>query len=306
MRYENFEQLKEQVLKNARPMKCAVVMAHERHVLEAVIKAKKDGMIRPVLLGNKAKILQILKDMDETGDIGEIFDVTSQQAAMEVAIEMVHNNDAECLMKGIIPTDVFMGAVLKRESNLRESKTVSMLSFREIPHYHKLLAFTDTGICPHPTLEQKADIIQNAVDMMNEMGIDNPKVAVLAASEQVSSKMPESADAAKLQEMCEQGGLPGCVVEGPMSMDTALSKEAAWIKGLESQVAGDADLLVFPDLVSANVTTKTIAFLTQAPAGVLILGTKVPLIVSSRSATTETKCLCITLAAAKKRNQKQV
>jgi phosphate butyryltransferase len=300
--YKNFEELKKNIIDNGNKIKCAIVAAEDSHTLEAVIRAYKDGLITPVLIGNQSLIQEYMDKNNLSGSEIKICDVSNHEAAMNLAIEMVHTGDVQCIMKGLLQTSQFMGALLKKDNKLRTGKMVSMLSFRQLPNYHKLLAFTDTGICPHPTLEQKKEIINNAVSVMNDMGIENPKVGVLAAVEVANHKMPESTDGEELKQMNLDGDIPNCIVEGPISLDLALSKEAAEIKGYESDVAGDVDLLVFPDLASANITTKMIAHITNTPAGVLILGTKVPAIVCSRSASVETKYLCITLAAAKKQD----
>jgi phosphate butyryltransferase len=298
MSYKTFEELKSNILSRGKKIRCAVVAADDTHTLEAVMKAYTDGLILPVLIGNKSIIQEYLDTIEYIGTDVKIYDEIDYDAALNLAIEMIHTGDVQCVMKGLIKTDKFMGALLKKDNHLRTGKMVSMLSFREIPNYHKIIAFTDTGICPHPTLEQKKAIIENAVSVMNKMGINNPKVAVLAAVETSNYKMPESLDAEELKRMNQDGEIVDCIVEGPISLDLALSKEAADIKGYDSQVAGDADLLVFPDLASANIATKMIAHITNTPAGVLILGTKVPAIVCSRAASVETKYLCITLAAA--------
>jgi phosphate butyryltransferase len=300
MSYKNFEELKKNIIKSGTKTKCAVVAAADPHTLEAVMRAYNDGLIMPVLIGNQPIIQEFLDDNNLSDPEIKIYDVRDHEAAMNLAIEMVHAGDVQCVMKGLLQTSQFMGALLKKDNKLRTGKMVSMLSFRELPNYHKIIAFTDTGICPHPTLDQKKEIINNAVSVMNDMGIENPKVGVLAAVEVANHKMPESTDGEELKQMNIDGEIPDCTVEGPISLDLALSKESAEIKGYESQVAGDVDLLVFPDLASANITTKMIAHITNTPAGVLILGTKVPAIVCSRAATIETKYLCITLAAAKK------
>jgi phosphate butyryltransferase len=293
--YKSFDELKASVLASKQQKSCVVVRADDEHTLEAVIEARKLGLIVPTLIGNKAKIEKIYADLSEEL-LETVHDVSDDATALQMGIDMVKAGEAECIMKGLIQTGTFMKGVLSRKNNLRTGGQVSMLSFREIPNYHKIVAFTDTGICPHPTLEQKVEITKNAVAVLNGMGIDNPKVAVLAAAENVSDKMPETVDAAELKKMNAAGTISDCIVEGPISIDLALSKEAAEIKGFVSEVAGDADLLVFPDLVSANLTAKMIAHITGDPAGVMILGAGVPAIVCSRSATVDTKVLCITLA----------
>jgi phosphate butyryltransferase len=298
MRYRDFSELKGRVVQAGRKCACAVVAAEDPHTLEAAMRARADGLIEPVLIGDVAVIRRYLDEHGYGGFDGWVRDAADVGDALELAIAMVHAGDAQCMMKGLVRTDQFMAAVLKRESGLRTGKLVSMLSFRELPNYHKLLAFTDTGIIPHPTLEQKKQIIENAASAMANMGIDTPKVAVLAATEEPNPRMPESMEAAELKRMNQNGDIGGCVVEGPISLDLALSPEAAASKGYASPVAGDADLLLFPDLACANITAKMIAHITGAPAGVLILGTKVPVIVSSRSASVDTKYLSITLAVA--------
>ena len=205
-------------------------------------------------------------------------------------------------MKGLVHTKEFMHTILKRENNLRTGNLVSMLSIRELPHYHKLIAFTDAGICMNPTLDEKRQIIENAVKALIAMGYEQPKVGVLASVEVVNPKMQDSVEAAELKRMNQEGIIKDCLIEGPISYDVAINKEAAEIKGFHSPVAGDADLLVFPDLTCANCTTKAITQTCRIPVGSLILGTKVPVILSSRASMAETKYMCIALAAAMKLN----
>ena len=303
MRYKDFSELKNEVLKTDKPICCGVVMAEDCHTLEAVMTAFEDGLIIPVLIGRKKKIMSFFEEHSYKVLPEKIYDVSSRDEAMQLAVEMIRNDDIQCLMKGLIPTADFMKAIVKKENQLKNSRIISMLTFREIPNSEKLIAFTDAGICPHPDVDDKEAIINNAVSCMNSMGIDMPKVAVLAAAEEVNPKMPETEDAAELKRRNREGLIKDCIVEGPISLDLALEKEAAEIKGYHSPVAGDADLLVFPDLASANMTTKMIAHVLKTPAAVLILGTRVPVIVCSRAATTETKVLCITLAAAGGQNR---
>jgi phosphate butyryltransferase len=300
MRYRNFEELKKSILSESRRIRCAVVSAEDENTLEAVMKAYKEELIVPVLIGDRSIIRAYLNKLCFADYNGRIYDEPDHEAAVSLAIEMVLAGDVQCVMNGFVKTERFISSVLKPENRIRTGEIASMLTFREIPNYHKLLAFTDTGICPHPTLEQKKEIIKNAVSIMNAVGIDNPKVAVLAAIEEPNADMPESMDAAELKSMNKAGEITDCIIEGPISLDIALSREAAVIKGFDSTVAGDADLLLFPDLASANIATKIIAHITGAPAGVLVLGTRVPTIACSRAATVETKYLSITLAAANK------
>lgn len=275
MIYKDFDQLTEKVLSSGTPRRCGVVMAHDEHTLDAVKQAEAEGFITPVYI-----------------------DGDTPEEAMEKAVALVHAGEVDMLMKGLMPTAKFMGALVKRANGLRTGSLISMLTMRKLPNYHKLIAMTDTGICEQPTLEQKKALIENAVVALRSMGFDEPKVAVLSAAEEVNPRMSSSTDGAALKELWENGEIKDCIVEGPISIDLAISKEAAQIKGYDSLVAGDADLLLFPDLAAANICGKLLAQVTGLPAGILILGTKVPAIVCSRSATVETKRLCIALAAA--------
>jgi len=291
MSYKNFEELKNSVLNTKQRKSCVVIRADDEHTLDAVIEARELGLITPILIGNKEWIVNYYQQHN-LQLIETIHDEDNDESALQLGLELVNTGEAECIMKGLIQTGTFMRKVMK----LGKGKQVSMLSFREVPNYHKLVAFTDTGICPHPSCDQKKEIINNAVSALNVMDITDPKVAVLAPAENVSAKMPETVDAEQLKKLNAEGIISDCVVEGPISLDLALSKEAADIKGYKSDVAGDSDLLVFPDLSSANMTAKMMAHITGQPAGVMILGTEVPAIVCSRSATVDTKVLCIMLA----------
>ena len=274
MIFHDFDELKEATLKKAEPVTCGIVMPDDGHTLEAVETAATAGLITPVYINGR-----------------------SPEDAMTIAITMVHSGEIRSLMKGMIRTADFMKALVRSENGLKACALISMLSIRKLPNYHKLIAMTDTGICEAPTLEQKRELIRNAVGALSAMGFDKPRVAALAAAETVNRRMTSSTDAAALKAMWLQGDIDGCTVEGPISIDLALSQEAAELKGYESPVAGNADLLLFPDLVSANIAAKLLGLVTGSPAGVLILGTKVPVIVCSRSASVETKFLSILLAA---------
>ncbi len=275
MIYKNFDELTDKVLSSGKPRRLGVVMPKDEHTLEAVKAAEEKGFITPVFIEHE--------DPEE---------------AMKEAVKLIHEGKVDMLMKGLLNTSTFMRALVSKENNLRTGSLISMLTMRKLPNYHKLIAMTDTGICEHPTLEQKKELIINAVNALNSMGFDKPKVAVLSAAETVNKRMPSSTEAAELKMMWENGEIPNCIVEGPISIDLAISKESAEVKKYDSPVAGDADLLLFPDLAAANICGKMIAEVTGDPAGILILGTKVPVIVCSRAATTETKLLSIALGAA--------
>lgn len=278
MIYHDFDELTSAVLAKGTPCRCGVVMAHDDHTLDAVHAAEAEGFITPVYI-----------------------DGDTPEEAMQKAVELIHAGEIDMLMKGLLPTAKFMSALVKKDNGLRTGSLVSMLTIRKLPNYHKLIAMTDTGICEQPTLEQKKALIQNAVGALRSMGFDKPKVAVLSAAETVNTRMQSSTDAAALKEMWQNGEITDCVVEGPISIDLAISHEAAEIKKYDSPVAGEADLLLFPDLAAANICGKMLAEVTGLPAGILILGTKVPAVICSRAASVETKRLSIALAAACRR-----
>lgn len=276
MIYHNFDEFKESVISAGQKKRCGIVMATEQHILDAAEEAEAQGLIEPVFINH-----------------------TDPEEAMEQAVAMVHSGEVDILMKGLLSTAQFMHAIVKRDNGLRTGSLIQMLTLRQLPNYHKLIGMTDTGICEAPSLEQKKELIQNAVNAMTDMGFDAPKVACLSAAETVNSRMISSTDAAELKKMWQDGQITGCTVEGPISIDLALSAESAAVKGYESPVAGDADLLLFPELASANIAGKLLAHVTGMPAGILILGAKIPVIVSSRAASVETKVLSIAMAAAK-------
>ena len=284
MVYTRFEQLTQAVASRPQKARCPVVAAEDERTIDAVVRAYREGLIEPILIGDENVINEMLADRYFDSHQVTILHEQDHEKAAQLAIDMVNAGVADCIMKGLIHTNQFMHAVLKRDNHLRTGQLVSMLSIRELPYYHKLIAFTDGGICMHPTLDEKRQIIENAVAALLAMGYDTPKVGVLAAVEEPNPKMPEI--------------IRNCIVEGPISYDIAINAEAAKLKGFDSPVAGDPDLLVFPDLAAANIATKAITQTCRIPVGSLILGIKVPIILPSRAALTETKYMCIALAAA--------
>ena len=295
MRYKDFDALRARVQDMKETPVCAVVCAEEDHVIDSVVLAARDGIIKPILIGNEPKIRTLLAGNEDV--VLDIIHKETKEDAVNAAIELVKVGKVQVLMKGLIETSTFMRAVLKSENNLKTGGIVSMLSLRTMGKYHKLIGFADAGICPHPTLEQKKSIIEECTRTMENLGIDCPKVAVLCSSEQVSDKSPESLEAAELKKMNQEGLIKGCIVEGPISFDLATNPESAKIKGFDSPVAGDADLLLFPTLTAANVAAKMASFLTGDPSGVIMTGTKIPVIVTSRASAVNTKQLSILMAA---------
>jgi phosphate butyryltransferase len=280
--------------------KLSVAVAQDAHALSAVIEAKNRGYIIPFLVGDEAKIRQIATDhaLDLTNT--HIINETNEAKAVQKAVELVSTGQADILMKGYVATGTLLKAVLNPDWGLRKAKVLSHLAFYELPTYHKLLALTDVAMNIAPDLAEKVEIINNSVSFMNSIGITNPKVAVIGAVETVSDKMPATIDAAILSKMQDRNQIANCIVDGPFALDNAISKESAEHKKIVSPVAGDADLLVFPNIEAGNVLYKALAFLMESKSAALILGAKAPIVLTSRSDSEETKLNSIVLAAAAK------
>ena len=214
-----------------------------------------------------------------------------------MAVQLVRSGDCQCIMKGEIMTAKLMKSVLRHDNGIRNGRLISAFSIRELPHYHKLLGFADTGICITPSVDEKCQIIENSVDILHELGVELPKVAAVCGVEYVNPKMRETLDAAELKRMNEEGMITDCIVEGPISYDLSISKRSAEIKGYSSPVAGDADLILFPDLASGNLTTKALEYHADVKGAALVTGAKVPIIFGSRAATEDFRYRSVALAA---------
>ncbi len=265
------------------PVPTAVAHPCEETALEGAMASAAKGLIVPILVGPAAKIREIAKksgiDLKKT----RIEDVPHSHAAAARAVELVRQGEAEVLMKGSLHTDELLGAVVARETGLRTGRRLSHVFIMDVPTYHKVLIVTDAAINITPTLDEKADICRNAIDLAISLGVARPKVAILAAVETVSSKMPSTIDAAALCKMAERGQIVGGLLDGPLAFDNAISKEAARMKGITSEVAGDPDILLAPDLEAGNMLAKQLTFLANADAAGLVLGARVPIVLTSRA-----------------------
>jgi phosphotransacetylase len=261
----------------------AVAHPCDASALSGALEAAKLGLITPILVGPSAKIAAAAAAAKMSLGKVEVIDAPHSQAAAARAVELVREARAELLMKGSLHTDELMAAVVAREGGLRTGRRISHVFVMDVPTYHKVLIVTDAAINIAPALEEKVDICQNAVDLAVSLGLKRPKVAVLAAVETVTSKMPATIDAAALCKMAERGQITGAIVDGPLAFDNAISREAAEIKGIRSEVAGDPDILLAPDLEAGNMLAKQLSFLARADCAGLVLGAKVPIILTSRS-----------------------
>jgi phosphate acetyltransferase len=269
--------------KNLSPVPTAVVHPCERSALVGAAEAAAAGLITPIYVGPKARITEIARENDIDLGSAQIIDAPHSHAAAAQAVTEVREGRAELLMKGSLHTDELLAAVVARDGGLRTGRRISHVFIMDVPTYHKVLIVTDAAINIAPTLEDKVDICQNAIDLAHSLGLKEPKVAILCAVETVTSKMPATIDAAALCKMAERGQIKGALLDGPLAFDNAISKEAARTKGIESEVAGDPDILLAPDLEAGNILAKLLNFLARADSAGLVVGARVPVILTSRA-----------------------
>ncbi|HPW99827.1 MAG TPA: bifunctional enoyl-CoA hydratase/phosphate acetyltransferase [Sedimentibacter sp.] len=297
MELKNFRDLIEKVQKGESKKRVAVAAAHDEHTLEAVFRAAKDKLVEPLLVGNKEKIVEILKELDVEYDLGSIISTESDKESAEKTVELINEGKADFIMKGKLQTADLLRAVVDKEKGLRTGRVISHVAILEVPAYHKLIAVTDGGMMMYPNADEKKQILESAVDVFLAMGYECPKVAVLAAVETVNPKMPEAVDADILKKMNQSGEIKDCIVEGPISFDLTFSKESAEIKGYSSPVTGEADILLVPNITTGNIMSKALIEMAGATMAGMIVGAKVPIVLTSRGASSEEKYLSIVLSA---------
>lgn len=297
MELKNFKELIAKVQNNDTKKRVAVAAAHDEHTLEAVFKAVNDKLVEPVLIGDKEKIVKILGNLSVNFDENEIIHTSDDTEAAEKTVELINEGKADFIMKGKLQTADLLKAVVNKEKGLRTGSVMSHVAILEIPAYHKLIAVTDGGMMMYPDLEEKKQIIENVVNVFLAMGYESPKVAVLTAVETVNPKMPEAVDADNLKKMNQNGEIKNCIVEGPISVDLTFNKESAKIKRYESPVTGEADILIAPNITTGNIMSKALLEFANGTMAGMIVGAKVPIVLTSRGATTEEKYLSLVLSA---------
>ena len=265
------------------PIPTAVAYPGDESSLAGAIDAAGLGLIVPILVGPAATITEIARSKGIDLGGAQIVDAATSRAAAAKAVELVRLGQAELVMKGSLHSDEVLGAVIAKETGLRTGKRLSHAFVMDVPTYHKILIVTDGAINIAPTLEDKVDICQNAIDLARTFGVERPKIAILAAVETVNSKMPATLDAAALCKMAERGQITGGLLDGPLAFDNAISRDAAKTKGIASEVAGDPDILLAPDLEAGNMMAKMLSFLANADSAGLVLGARVPVILTSRA-----------------------
>lgn len=298
MVYKNFAELIEKVKANQDIKRMAVAAAGEEHTLVAALNARNEEIARPLLVGDKKEIERILKKLGEEVPAEDIYEAADNKAAAELAVSLVREGKADFLMKGYLDTGVILKEVVNKETGLGKGGVMSHFTMFEVPTYHKILVPVDGGMVTYPTLEQKKAIIENTVDALISMGYDCPKVGVLTCVEKINPKMPEAVEAAELAQMNKEGEIKNCIIEGPISYDCAVDAEIAKRKNYESQIAGDVDVLVAPNIHAGNIMGKMLACTCKARMAGFVVGAKCPVVLTSRGSTAEEKFLSIVVSAA--------
>jgi phosphate butyryltransferase len=259
---------------------------------------EKLGLVDPILLGDEKKIKDIARKLKLDITRMKIINEGTDAEAVKIAVKLVGSREADILMKGNVTTAVFLKGVLDKEAGLRKRDVLSHFAIFELPTYHKLLGLSDAAMIPAPDFKTKVAIVNNAVEFMNKLGYAKPKVAVLAAVEMVNESMPATLDAALLSKMNQRGQIKNCIIDGPLAYDNAVSMESSKHKGIISDVAGDADLLIVPDIEAGNLLYKAYSFSANAKLAAVVLGAAAPIVLTSRSDTEESKQASIAMAAA--------
>lgn len=266
-----------------KPIVTAVAHPCSEAALSAAVQGFEQHLIVPVLVGPRARIEALAHEAGLDISRLKLVDTPHSHASAEAAVALVRTGEAGLLMKGSLHTDELLGAVVNKDTGLRTGRRLSHVFLMDVPAYHKLLMVTDAAINIVPSLEDKRDICQNAIDLAHAMGIAQPKVAILSAVETVTPRIPSTIDAAALCKMAERDQITGGVLDGPLAMDNAISAEAARIKGIRSAVAGDPDILLMPDMEAGNILAKQLTFMSRAEAAGVVLGARVPIILTSRA-----------------------
>ena len=293
---KNFNEVLAKV-KSGQIKKVAVAVAQDEPVLEALKAAKEQGIADAILVGDEAEIKAIAQKIDMDLSAFEVIHEPNGNKATLKAVELVSTGKADMVMKGLVDTAGFLRAVLNKEVGLRTGKLMSHVAVFEIPSYDRLIFLTDAAFNMYPDLKAKIDIVNNAVKVAHAVGVDLPKVAPICAVEVVNPDMPATVDASILSKMNDRGQIKGCIIDGPLALDNALSEEAAAHKKISGPVAGKADIMLLPNIDAANVMYKTLTYTTNSRNGGILVGTSAPVILTSRADSFETKVYSIALAA---------
>ena len=293
---ERFQQMLSMV-RGMEPIPTAVAHPCDKESLKGPVIAFHEGIIEPILVGPESRIRSVAEEFGIDLHGIRIVNAKHSHDAAAIAVSLVRTGDAEALMKGSLHTDELMAEVVARANGLRTARRISHVFLMNVPTYHRPLLITDAAINIAPTLEDKVDIVQNAIDLAHIIGIPEPKVAILSAVETVNPKIQSTLDAAALCKMADRGQIKGGILDGPLAFDNAVSIVAAKTKGIKSAVAGHAEILVVPDLESGNMVAKQLEYLANALTAGIVLGTRVPIVLTSRADTAETRVASCVIAA---------
>jgi len=277
------------------PRKIALAAANDKSLIEVAKLARDKGIAEVYLIGDKNKIFDEAENVGLKIKDGQVINEPDERKAAVRAVEMINEGKAEILMKGLLHTDTFLHAVLDKERGLRTGRLLSHVALFQIPAYHKLLCITDVAMNISPTLSEKVQILQNAIDLMQKIGISTPKVAVVGAVEEVNEKMPATIDGAIISKMADRGQIRGAIVDGPLAFDNAISARSAKEKKIESPVAGDVDIILVPEIETGNALFKCLIFFCNAELAGVVVGARVPIILTSRSDFLRNKFLSLAL-----------
>ena len=292
---KNFEELLD-AAKKCPPKKVAIAVAQDGEVIEAARQCQERGIAEVILIGDAAEIERIAREKRININDFEVINEPEAEAAVRRAVLMVHTGKADILMKGAVQSPMVLKAALDKNIGLRIGRTLSHVAVFESPQYERLMMMTDAGMNIMPTFEQKVDMVKNAVCVAKSLKIDTPRVAIIAGQELVNPDMPSTIDAAMLSKMAERGQIRDCIIDGPLSLDLALSKESARAKGVTSLVAGHADILVLANIDAANVLYKALVFLGKAKITGVVVGAKAPIIITSRADSYEAKMVSVAVS----------
>jgi len=295
---KNFKEMAELV--KANPVKKRIVLccAHDEHSLDAVYEAFKEGIVEPVFVGKEEEIKAICAEHGFDFGAVTVYNVNVVVEPAKKAVELIREGKGDFLMKGRMQTADLLRQVVNKETGLQVGKIMSHVGLFQVPNYHKVVVLTDGGMLLQPDLEQKVKIINNAVEVLHSLGYDDPKVGVMCGAEVPNKKAQESMDAVAIKEMWKNGEITGCTVEGPISYDIALSKEIAEFKKFESPVAGEVDAMIMPSMAAGNMLGKSWTVSSNGMMAGIIVGAKVPIVLTSRGSSAEEKFYSIVLAAA--------
>jgi len=275
----------------------AVAHPCDESSLRAALVASQEELIEPVLVGPGAKIRSIAKEFDIDISAFTVVDTPHSHASAAEAVRLVREGECEVLMKGSLHTDELMAEVIKSDTGLRTERRVSHAYVMDVPTYHKPIIISDAAINIYPGLDEKVDICQNVIELAHILGIETPKVAIISAIETVTPKIQSTLDAAALCKMAQRGQITGAILDGPLAFDNAISRKAADVKGIKSEVAGDPDIIIVPDLESGNMLAKQLTFMARAEAAGIVLGARVPIVLTSRADSLRTKLASCAVAA---------